>query len=160
MGYKRWRLAGVTVECYMDDGHASDDELALFCRDGITDKLELMLIMMHVSECDRCLGKVVQLRAAHAAIMTDDDTARAAVLADITSALSRGACPTVACFERHQQVLTQFAQVVSEYQGMLTAQLEAVVEGEDFPFDDWIEKAAARMIHAKHELRAYRQEYG
>jgi hypothetical protein len=122
----------------MDDGHASDDQLTLFCRDGIADKLELMLIMLHVSECDRCLGKVVELRAA----------------------MSRGACQTVACFQRHQQLLAQFAQVASEYQAMQKVELDGVLNGEDFPFDDWIEEAAARMSQAKQGLREYRQEHG
>lgn len=70
-----------------------------------------------------------------------------------------GPCRTVACFEKHQQLLVEFSQVVSEYHLMQTAQLQAVLDGEDFPFEDWIAQAAARREQAKHAVVSYRQQH-
>ena len=81
-------------------------------------------------------------------------------MADMTSAPAIRACLTVECFERHQQLLEQFSHVVSEYHRMQAAQLEAVLDGEDFPFEDWIAVAAMRRDLAKYRLLAYRQAHG
>ena len=71
-----------------------------------------------------------------------------------------GPCQSVACFTRHAELLQEFEQVLTEYHRMQKAQLDAVLDGEDFPFEDWIAKAAVRMLQAKCALRAYRQEHG
>ena len=62
--------------------------------------------------------------------------------------------------KRHDELLQEFARLLAEYHRMQSAQLVAVFAGDDFPFEDWIEKAAARVIQAKSELRAHRQEHG
>ena len=56
--------------------------------------------------------------------------------------------------------MREFAGLLAEYHRMQTAQLAAVFDGGDFPFEDWIAKAAARLLQAKRALRAYRQENG
>ena len=81
-------------------------------------------------------------------------------MADMTSAPALGACRTIQCFEKHQHLMEQFAHVLSEYHRMQAAQLEAVVNGEDFPFEDWIAKAATRRDQAKYDLLAYRTAHG
>jgi len=42
---------------------------------------------------------------------------------------------------------------------MQTAQLQAILNGEDFPFEDWIAQAAARREQAKHAVVSYRQQH-
>ena len=142
------------------DGHASDQQIELFCHTGVTDKLELMLIMLHLSQCDGCLKKVVQFRAAQGAIATDQNAASKAIISEMNSTMVRGSCSTVACFERHEQLLWEYARRVSEFQAMQKAELELLRNGDDFSFDDWIAEAGNRMAQAKMGLRAYRQEYG
>jgi hypothetical protein len=56
--------------------------------------------------------------------------------------------------------MTEFEQLLAEYQRMQKAQLAAVLDGEDFPFEGLIAKAAVRMIQAKRTLRAYRLQGG
>jgi hypothetical protein len=71
-----------------------------------------------------------------------------------------GLCPTVACSERHQRLLEEFAHLLDEYHRMQRTQLAAVLEGEDFLFEEWIAKAAVRMVQAKHAVIAYREQHG
>jgi hypothetical protein len=78
----------------------------------------------------------------------------------MTTAPAHRPCSSVACLEKHGQLLADFEQLLAEYHRMQNAQLAAVLDGEDFPFEDWITKAAVRMIQAKYALRAYRQDYG
>ena len=77
-------------------------------------------------------------------------------MTDMTSTLAPGPSSMASCSERHQQLLMELAQVVSEYHRMQTAQLQAVISGADFPFEDWIAEAAARHEQAKLAVRAYR----
>jgi hypothetical protein len=42
---------------------------------------------------------------------------------------------------------------------MQTAQLQAILNGEDFPFEDWIAQAAARREQAKQAVVSYRQQH-
>ena len=71
-----------------------------------------------------------------------------------------GPCLSVACVEKHEQLIQEFETLLAEYHRMQNAQLAAVLDGEDFPFEDWIARAAVRMMQAKYALRAYRQEHG
>ena len=73
--------------------------------------------------------------------------------------MSPALAPIVTWSKRHQ-LLQEFAQVVSEYHRMQTAQVAAFVDGRDFPFEDWIAKAAARMEEAKYAVLAHKQEHG
>ena len=43
---------------------------------------------------------------------------------------------------------------------MQKEQLDAIVDGEDFPFEDWIAKASMRMLQIQEALRAHRQDHG
>jgi hypothetical protein len=65
------------------------------------------------------------------------------------SSQALGQCPSVACLRRHEELLQEFEQVLAEYHHMQNAQLDAVLNGEDFPFEDWIARAAVRMMQAK-----------
>ena len=78
----------------------------------------------------------------------------------MTAAPQQRPCPSVDCFERHQQLLQELQQVVTEYQRMQTAQLAAVFNGANFPFEDWIAKAAVRMEQAKYAVIAHRKQHG
>ena len=69
-------------------------------------------------------------------------------------------CPSLACYERHNKLLLEFQQVVAEYHCMQRTQLEAVLRGEDFPFEEWVAEAAGRMAQAKFSLRAHREAHG
>ena len=71
-----------------------------------------------------------------------------------------GLCPSPTCFDQHEQLLAEYQQVLIEYHQMQAAQLAAVKNGEDFPFEDWIAKAAVRMIQAQCALRTYRKANG
>ena len=56
--------------------------------------------------------------------------------------------------------MREFAKAVSEYNRMHSAQLAAVLNGEDFPFQDEIEKAGRRKDDAKYAILEHRQEHG
>ena len=62
--------------------------------------------------------------------------------------------------EKHERLLTEFRQLLAEYHRMEVAQVTAVLNGADFPFEDWISNAAERVQQAKYALRTYRQEHG
>ena len=82
-----------------------------------------------------------------------------AKMANMTLAPAPVPVLTDACFERHEQLLHDFAQVVSEYQRMHAAQLQAVLKGQDFPFEEWIAEAAARRVQLKQALLQHRQQH-
>jgi hypothetical protein len=50
--------------------HPTDTQLVLHCLDAIRDRWESMLVMRHISGCDRCLAEIVRLRAGLGAART------------------------------------------------------------------------------------------
>jgi hypothetical protein len=71
------------------------------------------------------------------------------------------ACPSpvVACIEK-LRLLREFSQAVSEHHRMQTAQVAAVLNGDDFLFEEEIAVAAARRENAKYAILAHQQEHG
>ena len=67
--------------------------------------------------------------------------------------------PVIACIER-ERLLKEFAKAVSEHNRMQSAQVAAVLKGQDFPFREEIEKAATAKDRAKYAVLAHRQEHG
>jgi hypothetical protein len=67
--------------------------------------------------------------------------------------------PIYTCTEK-QKLLEEFAHAVSEYHRMQTAQVAAVLNGEDFPFEEWISNAAVRMEQVKYAVLAHRESHG
>jgi hypothetical protein len=66
---------------------------------------------------------------------------------------------TLLCFEK-QRLIRNFEHAVSEYNRMNSAQVLAVRNGEDFPFQDEIAQAAAAKDNAKYAILAHQQEHG
>jgi len=67
--------------------------------------------------------------------------------------------PVLGCLEKYQ-LLRAFASAVSDHHRMQSAQLAAVLKGEDFPYEDEIAKSAARRENAKYAVLAHQQEHG
>jgi hypothetical protein len=67
--------------------------------------------------------------------------------------------PILACIEK-ERLLHIFARAVSDHHRMQSAQLAAVLRGEDFPFEEEIAKAAALREQAKYAVLMHRQEHG
>jgi hypothetical protein len=67
--------------------------------------------------------------------------------------------PVIACIEK-EKLMRAFAQAVSEHHRMQTAQVAAVLQGEDFPFENEIARAAAQRENAKYAILAHQQEHG
>ena len=67
-----------------------------------------------------------------------------------------GPIPTRA---EEQRLLEAFAQAAAEYQLMLDAQVEAILNDQNFPFEEWVAKAAERMDQTKYAILAYREEH-
>ena len=65
----------------------------------------------------------------------------------------------VPCMEKRRPI-KDFERAVSDYNRMNTAQALAVRNGEDFPFQDEIAKAAERKELAKYAIIAHQQEHG
>jgi hypothetical protein len=65
----------------------------------------------------------------------------------------------VACIEK-ERLMRIFAHAVSEHHRMQSAQVAAVLHGEDFPFEEEIARAAARRENAKYAVIAHQQEHG
>jgi hypothetical protein len=65
----------------------------------------------------------------------------------------------IACTEK-QKLLEEFAHTVSEYHRMQAAQVAAVLNEEDFPFEEWISNAAERKDKAKYAILAHREAHG
>jgi hypothetical protein len=59
-----------------------------------------------------------------------------------------------------QRLSEDFACTMSEYHRMQSAQVAAVLNGEDFPFEEWISNAAARKDQAKYAILAHREKHG
>ena len=75
----------------------------------------------------------------------------------IRSMASRSSVP--ACIDK-EKLLQDFAKAVSEHHRMQSAQVAAVLRGEDFLFEDEIIKAAERRENAKYAVLKHRQEHG
>lgn len=58
------------------------------------------------------------------------------------------------------RLLKEYANAVSECHRMQTAQLVAVRNGENFPFEEEIAKAAIRRENVKYAILAHREEHG
>jgi hypothetical protein len=67
--------------------------------------------------------------------------------------------PIIACIEK-EKLMRAFAHAVSEHHRMQSAQLAAVLQGEDFPFEEEIARAAARRESAKYDVLAHQQQHG
>jgi hypothetical protein len=67
--------------------------------------------------------------------------------------------PAVLCIEK-ERLLKAFAQAVSEHHRMQSAQVAAVLRGQDFPFEEEIARAAARREEAKYNVIAHQTEHG
>ena len=67
--------------------------------------------------------------------------------------------PIVTCTEQ-RKLLKAFAHAVKEYHRMQTAQVAAVLNGKDFPFEDWLEKAAKAKEQAKYAILRHLEEHG
>jgi hypothetical protein len=59
-----------------------------------------------------------------------------------------------------RRLLKAFAHAVREYHRMQTAQVTAVLNGKDFPFEDWVEKAAKAKDEARSAILRHREEHG
>jgi hypothetical protein len=67
--------------------------------------------------------------------------------------------PLVVCIER-ERLFQDFARAVSDQHRMQSAQVAAVLRGEDFPFREEIAKAVERRENAKYAILTHRQEHG
>ena len=67
--------------------------------------------------------------------------------------------PVSACMEK-ERLLQLYAQAVSEHNRMQSAQLAAVLRGEDFPFEKELAETAIRRENAKYAVMAHQQEHG
>jgi hypothetical protein len=65
----------------------------------------------------------------------------------------------ILCMEK-QRLIKEFERAKSDYHRMNTAQVLAVRNGENFPFQDEIAKAADRKEQAKYAILAHQQEHG
>ena len=66
---------------------------------------------------------------------------------------------SVACIEK-RRLLQACAKAVSDYNRMNSAQLAAVMNGEDFPFTEEIAAAAAHRENAKYAIMTHQLEHG
>ena len=67
--------------------------------------------------------------------------------------------PVIACIEK-QRLLRDFARAISEQHRIQSAQVAAVLRGEDFPFEDELAAAAARRENAKYAILAHQENHG
>ena len=63
------------------------------------------------------------------------------------------------CFEK-QKLIKEFEHAVSELHRMQTAQVAAVRNGEDFPFQEQIAEATERKDRARYAIIAHQQVHG
>jgi hypothetical protein len=59
-----------------------------------------------------------------------------------------------------ERLLRQFAWAVSEHHRMQSAQVAAVLRGEDFLFEEEIARAAAQRENAKYVVLAHQPQHG
>ena len=64
-----------------------------------------------------------------------------------------------ACIEKFR-LMQDYARAVSEHNRMQSAQVAAVLRGEDFPFEEEIGQASDRRENAKYAILAHRQHHG
>ena len=62
--------------------------------------------------------------------------------------------------EKHERLLTEFRQLLAEYHSMEVAQVTAVLNGADFPFEEWISNAAERVKQARMAIITHRLGHG
>jgi hypothetical protein len=67
--------------------------------------------------------------------------------------------PVIACIEK-ERLLRGFARAIAEHHRIQTAQVAAVLRGEDFPFEEELALAAAKRENAKYAVLAHQQEHG
>jgi hypothetical protein len=67
--------------------------------------------------------------------------------------------PQPACDEM-QRLLEDFARTVSERHRMEAAQVTAVLNGADFPFEEWISNATERVKQARLAIITHRLQHG
>ena len=59
-----------------------------------------------------------------------------------------------------QTLLEDFVNTMSEYHRMQSIQASALLIGADFPFEEWISNASARMEQTRRAIIAHRLEHG
>ena len=64
-----------------------------------------------------------------------------------------------ACIEK-ERLMRDFSQAVAELNRMQSAQLAAVLNGEDFPFENELADAQRRKENTKYAILAHRQAHG
>jgi hypothetical protein len=69
------------------------------------------------------------------------------------------ALPILVCIER-ERLLRQFTKAVSDHHRVQTAQVAAVLRGEDFPFQELIAEAAHERDRAKYAVLEHQREHG
>jgi hypothetical protein len=68
--------------------------------------------------------------------------------------------PILACIEK-ERLMQAFARAVSAHHRMQSAQLAALLRGnENFPFEEQIAEAARERDNAKYAVLAHREEHG
>ena len=73
--------------------------------------------------------------------------------------MSMTAPSPILCIQR-ERLLREYAKAVSEYHRMHSAELAAVLKGEDFPYEEQIAEASLRREQAKYAILAHRSEHG
>ena len=63
------------------------------------------------------------------------------------------------CIEK-ERLLKEYAAAVSEFNRMQSAQLAAVLQGEEFRFEEQIAQAAERRENAKYAIIAHQERHG
>jgi len=67
--------------------------------------------------------------------------------------------PVIACIEK-ERLLQAFARAVSEHHRMQSAQVAAVLKGEDFLFEEEIARAGEARERAKYAVLQHQLEHG
>jgi len=70
------------------------------------------------------------------------------------------ASPAPTLCVRKEELFLAYAKTVADHHRMQSAQLAAVMRGEDFPFEVEIAEAASRRENAKYAILAHQQEHG
>ena len=69
------------------------------------------------------------------------------------------ASPIILCFEK-QRLIKEFERAVSDLHRIQSAQVLAVLNGEDFPFREEIAAASERRECAKYAIIVHQQDHG
>ena len=67
--------------------------------------------------------------------------------------------PIIVCIEK-RRLLQEFAHAVSEFNRINSAQVAAVMRGEDFPFQMELADALDRKEQAKYAILAHQEQHG